>query len=114
MLGAFEREIKVTRLLADERLTIELPHALAVHPDVAIVSLDTLIGGLDLVSTLRSFGFTGGIMALCSRYSLPTLEELTANDIQSIVSSLAGANDLEAALYAIVQPSFCKMVRVIL
>lgn len=95
------RRIDVTVSIADYDLSNNLPTALAICPDVALVSLDLPAEGLNMVRTLHAAGYTGSVMVVCSHYTLPSLEELAEVQVQSIISSLASLDDLASSIYAL-------------
>lgn len=103
VLRDFRREIEIIPMLADQGLQHKVEHALAAgnEPDLVMVSLDTPIGDLSPVRTVRAAGYTGSVMVLCSSYALPNRRELVANNVQGVVSSLQTLEELEAFLYAL-------------
>jgi DNA-binding NarL/FixJ family response regulator len=92
-------------VVADDGLSNTLQALLtaARTPDVAIVSLDSPSPGIKPVRALRSVGYPGAIMVLCSRYELPSMEELNDAQVQSIVSTLADFEELETSLFALAE-----------
>ncbi|MBF6613402.1 MAG: response regulator transcription factor [Chloroflexi bacterium] len=93
------QEVKVTSVVVDAEQHSRLTRALSgCHPDVAVVSLDLPVNSFDSVRKLRSSGFLGEILLICSRYSVPEFDELVECNVQSIISS---ALSLEELVYAI-------------
>ena len=103
VLESFRRVSKVTAVLVDDGIHGNLPKALASPPDVAVLSLDVPAPskGLDLVPVMRAYGYNGPVMVLCSRYALPSVEELARRGIQCVVSSEGSLKGLEHSIYSL-------------
>lgn len=95
------RELEVTILIADDGLSSNLLSALVTCPEVVLVSLDIPFEGLNPVWVLRTAGYSGAVMVICSHYVLPTLKGLAEVGVQSIVSSLASLDELVSSIYAL-------------
>ena len=93
------REIAVATLIADDGLSSNLPDALAICPDVVVVSLDIVSEGLNPVRVVRSAGYSKAVLVICSHYALPSLKELTETDAQGIITLLASLNDLISSIH---------------
>lgn len=71
-------------------------------PDLALISIDNSLGGIDLIRTLRTAGYSGPTLVISSHYHPPALEELMSLDVQSIVSSFADLTDLASEISALI------------
>ncbi len=101
ILESLPRGINVTALIADDELSSNLHAVLATCQDVVLVSLDLPAQGFNSVHLLRSSGYAGGVIVICSHYSLPSLDALTEARVQAIVSSLATLDELASSIYAV-------------
>ncbi len=102
MLESLPRKVEISPIVADEGLVDALTKTHLVRPGVVLLCLDLPFGGLNFARTLRSEGYRGKIMALCSRYSLPGSDELAASGVQSVVSSGESLEELALSLYSLV------------
>jgi DNA-binding NarL/FixJ family response regulator len=86
-----------------------------------IISLDLPVrSDLSIIRMLRTSEYQGPLMLLCAHYDLPVLDELVEYQVSGIVSSESSLEELEAALYAVLdqQPEtltrqYLKMARTI-
>lgn len=101
VLEGLTRKVVVIPVNTDAGLGDTLTKALESQPDVVMVSLDIPFGGLNFTRALRESGYTGGVMVLCSRYALPSGDDLAENGVQSVVSSAVSLEELELSLYSL-------------
>jgi DNA-binding NarL/FixJ family response regulator len=96
----FSAQIKIVAVEADSSLAskIQMAFAVGLAPDLALVAADNLAGDLATVRTLRSEGYRGPVLVIFSRSALPDFEELVELNVQSIVSSSLGLEELQLAI----------------
>ncbi len=101
-LESLSRKSTVTIVIPQGDLNTEIEGILAIDLDLILISLGTPIGDLAFARSLRVAECPAAILLLCSHYLLPCLEELVESGIQGLVSSLADVEELEAAIYTII------------
>ncbi len=103
VIERFSPSFKVTVMMGDAATSGNLETMLAASPALVISTLDHPMNSLATVRATRRTGCRSPIMVICSRYALPTLEELMECGVQSVISSLATPEELTTAVYTLIE-----------
>ncbi len=100
VLENLPRRMEVLPWTLSQHLDLDPFLAVAAPRDVVVISLDFPAWSLAAIAVLQARCKTP-VLLLCSSYTLPSLDELTAHGIAGIVSSLASLEELTATIYAL-------------
>jgi len=101
-LEKFERKFETSLVIVEYNQDFDSLEIPSDCPDLVVLSLGLASNGFQFAHHLNAKGCQAPILAVCTPFALPTLEELTLNGIQGILLTTVDLTELEKAIYQIV------------